>query len=703
MRSCSWLHPYSRALLLITLLITGTCAAGQIDIHGPAGSVAFGFYVIALPNGNVVVVDPNATVGGLSFAGAVYLYRPDGTLVSTLVGGTQGDSIGAAVGQAHIVVLKNGNFVVPSPYWQNTPGSQAGAVTFADANTGWGTGDTAVVSALNSLVGSQISDMVGSQGVTALSDGNYVVSSPNWANAGTAAVGAATWGSGTVGVSGAVGVLNSLTGTAASDQVGYGVTALTNGHYVVSSSGWNGARGAATWISGGGVTADTVSASNSLVGSTAFDGVGARIVALTNGNYVVASSNWNGGLGAATWVNGSNGQPNGAVSAGNSLTGTLTTDTVSSDGVTALTNGNYIVASSNWNNTAGAATWGNGNGGTVGSIPSNPSIVGSAANDYVGYYGAVALSNGNYAVNSPYWNGNRGAVTWGNGATGTNATVASGNSLIGSAADDGVGSQIVALTNGNYVVGSPAWSGNIGAVTWSNGANGNPKGAVAVGNSLHGSSANDTVGSYLVALTNGNYVAFTSSWNGGRGAATWGIGSAATTGAVSSGNSLVGSAANDAVGSNVIALSNGNYAVTGAYWDNGVATDAGAFTWGNGKTGTKGAVSTSNSVYGQLINDYVGNGNLKAFAYGIYAVQSGNWSDNGVFQGGAVTALLGDKAYPGPITSNNSVFGGFVSGGGSMSFDYSPARDLLVVGRPGDTIVTLRRVDVLFDDDFEQH
>src|SRR6185369_2504510 len=164
------------------------------------------------------------------------------------------------------------------------------------------------------------------------------------------------------------------TGTAASDQVGYGVTALTNGHYVVSSSGWNGARGAATWISGGGVTADTVSASNSLVGSTAFDGVGARIVALTNGNYVVASSNWNGGLGAATWVNGSNGQPNGAVSAGNSLTGTLTTDTVSSDGVTALTNGNYVVASSKWNNTAGAATWGNGNGGTVGSIPSNPSI-----------------------------------------------------------------------------------------------------------------------------------------------------------------------------------------------------------------------------------------------------------------------------------------------------------------------------------------
>ena len=46
-----------------------------------------------------------------------------------------------------------------------------------------------------------------------------------------------TWGSGTTGVSGVVSSGNSLAGSTASDQVGgSGITALTNGNYVVSSS-----------------------------------------------------------------------------------------------------------------------------------------------------------------------------------------------------------------------------------------------------------------------------------------------------------------------------------------------------------------------------------------------------------------------------------------------------------------------------------
>ena len=43
-----------------------------------------------------------------------------------------------------------------------------------------------------------------------------------------------TWGSGTTGVSGAVSAANSLVGTTANDFVGsFGVTALSNGNYVV--------------------------------------------------------------------------------------------------------------------------------------------------------------------------------------------------------------------------------------------------------------------------------------------------------------------------------------------------------------------------------------------------------------------------------------------------------------------------------------
>ena len=43
-------------------------------------------------------------------------------------------------------------------------------------------GITGAVSAANSLVGSTAGDQVGYDGVTALSNGNYVVSSPDWDN-----------------------------------------------------------------------------------------------------------------------------------------------------------------------------------------------------------------------------------------------------------------------------------------------------------------------------------------------------------------------------------------------------------------------------------------------------------------------------------------------------------------------------------------
>ena len=52
-----------------------------------------------------------------------------------------------------------------------------------------------------------------------------------------------------------------------------------------------------------------------------------------------------------------------------------------------------------------------------------------------------------------------------------------------------------------------------------------------------------------------------------------------------------------------MALSNGNYVVRSAYWDNGAATNAGAVTWGSGTTGVSGVVSSSNSLVGSTSND----------------------------------------------------------------------------------------------------
>jgi len=173
------------------------------------------------------------------------------------------------------------------------------------------------------------------------------------------------------------------------------------------------------------------------------------------------------------------------------------------DEVVVLHNGNVVV--DNYHDDFG----GTGAGavylfdGLSGALSS--SLVGSHPNDRLDSLGVIPLSNGNYVVDSPYWNGNRGAVTWGNGSTGVSGTVSDTNSLVGSNPGDLVGglqyyepqdsvySDVTLLSTGNYVVGSPSWNGNRGAVTWGNGSTG-VSGIVSDANSLVGSDPGDQVG-----------------------------------------------------------------------------------------------------------------------------------------------------------------------------------------------------------------
>jgi hypothetical protein len=192
-----------------------------------------------------------------------------------------------------------------------------------------------------------------------------------------------------------------------------------------------------------------------------------------------------------------------------------------------LTNGNYVVGSSNWNNNTGAATWGNGSTGVSGTISSTNSLIGSSANDFVSSHEITALTNGNYVVSSPNWdNGsitNGGAATWGNGSTGVRGVVSSTNSLVGSTANDRVGgggisyfNKFTALSNGNYVVISPSWDNgtitDVGAATWGNGTKG-ISGIVSTVNSLTGSATNDFEALTVKGLSNGNYVVSSGSWD----------------------------------------------------------------------------------------------------------------------------------------------------------------------------------------------
>jgi filamentous hemagglutinin family protein len=660
------------------------------ELHGSGG-------VTVLSSGNIVVASPQDSFAATN-AGAVYLYNgTTGGLISSLRGGSANDLVGGSPGGVNdgITALSNGNFVVKSTQWNNGAATLAGAVT-------WGSGTNGVsglVSAANSLVGTTANDAVGSFGVTALSNGNYLVNSPNWSNGSAKEAGAVTWGSGASGVRGVVSAGNSLVGSSASDHVGSefqfsGIRVLSNGNYLVKSRTWNNGgtvanAGAVTWGSGAAGVRGLVSAGNSLVGSTEGDFIGG-VTELANGNYVVSSADWSNGTatraGAVTWGSGTSGVT-GVVSAANSLVGSTADDAVGVSGVIPLSNGNYLVTSPLWNNgsatRAGAVTWGSGTVGVRGVVSAANSLVGSTGIDSVGgifSLGSISLlPDSNYLVVTPNWNNggivpNAGAVTWGSGVSGVSGVISAANSLVGATANDLVGQNsdgrrldtgITVLTNGNYVVNSSNWNNGAalgaGAVTWGSGASG-AIGVVSAANSLVGTATNDSVGSGgVTALKNGNYVVSSHTWtNGGTaanvGAVTWGSGVIGAKGPVNVANSLVGSSANDFIGG-VTELTNGNYVVTSSHWSNGPIQFAGAATWGSGTTGVAGAVSAANSLVGTQFLDVVGFDAVKPLTNGNYIVISPFWSNGSATRAGAVTWGAGTTGVTGAVSAANSLVG----------------------------------------------
>jgi hypothetical protein len=410
-------------------------ATGAIDAAGPAA----GGFIEMSGNGNL-------SYGGSADAGAPSGMR--GTLLLDLKNITisaapagvfpQFDLIdphptaGGDFGTAitGLKVLSNGNVVVTNPN-DDFGGLNAGAAYLFDGSSG---------ALISSLVGSNPGDQVGLYGVTPLSNGNFVIDSPFW----NQHRGAATWADGSTGLSGAVYDANSLVGTNPNDDVGLGnavalmpgLVALSNGNYLVPSPYWNGRRGAVTWANGSTGIAGIVSDANSLVGSNPGDMIGARDTLLSNGNYVASSSSWNGQRGAVTWGDATMGI-RGVVSDTNSLVGGNSEDQVGR--VIPLSNGNYLVQSESWNDGRGAITWGNGNTGTSGPVSDANSLVGSTPGDEVGLElgptSVVELSSGNYVVRSPYWNDHRGAETWVSGTTGQTldgvGAITPQNSLIG--------------------------------------------------------------------------------------------------------------------------------------------------------------------------------------------------------------------------------------------------------------------------------
>ena len=666
-------------LLVFSVLFFNSEVFGQrVEIDGPAGSGDFGLRTVVLTNGNYVLADPFYDEGGVNDRGAVYLYNGlTHQVISTLKGSTTSDRVGY-----DIEPLANGNFVVISPDWNNGSVVDAGAVTWCDGTTGL----NGLVSSTNSLVGSTNGDKIGYgtsnpadfENVIGLPNGNYVVISSIWNNGVNTVAGAVTFCSGTTGLVGNVSVTNSLVGSHTNDKVGNrGIKVLSNGNYVVSSIEWSGGGtffvGAVTWGSGSAGVTGIVSSLNSFTGSVASDLLGS-ITPLSNGNYIISSTQCdiNGitNSGAVVWANGATGIV-GSISSLNCLYGTTANDGVGI--VYALTNGNYVVVSSYFDKggfiDAGAVTWADGTAASTGPISTSNSLTGLSTSDYIGQSGIVALPDGNNIVCSDSWdNGaiiDAGAVTWANGTTPLTGNVTTANSLVGATPNDKIGSQrATILSNGNYVIRSSNWGGNKGAVTWCDKSI-PPIGIVTATNSLTGANTNDQLGNVVTALTNGNYVVGCRSWDNGAivnvGSVTWCDGTMATTGQVTVTNSIVGTIANDNVGSLIVPLSNGHYVIASSQADINGVTDAGAVTWCNGTLPTTGTVSSTNSFIGTTTSDGIGT-SVFPMPGGNYLIVSPLWdgiNPNGAFTTNvsAITLCDGNATTTGTVTACNSVKG----------------------------------------------
>lgn len=471
--------------------------------------------------------------------------------------------------------------------------------------------------------------------VNALPNGNVVISKP------TDNFGAMESGSVFLYNGANQALISFLYGETAMDHVGSGVKILTNGNYAVQSPEWRNTvamvnmAGAATWRDAAGSPTEAVSTSNSIYGTHFNDRVSvSSIYPLTNGNAVIASGAWNGGLGAATLMNGLNGtDANGvfaAVSTSNSITGAAA-DGVAGQGVEVLKNGNGVILTISWGTSRGAATWINGTTGQdgnmmFGTVGVGNSIVGNNPGDLFGATNAAFEDpvGGHCMIGSFAWQGFAGTdmftgiATWMNGTNGQSATgygpINPLNSIFGTFPFQFAGN-IWPLANGHGLITSVNWGAMMGtmegAVTWVDGTTGQSVtgfGPITAMNSITGM-AGDQIGTGGVAsLPTGNAIIGSPQWNGTRGAVTWVPGDGTGMGGtVTAANSVTGANAGDLIGNSIYLLTNGNVIAGNGAWDGG----RGAATWINGVNGTDafgvyGTVSAANSIVGTLPTDNVG-------------------------------------------------------------------------------------------------
>lgn len=349
-------------------LIDGTTGA-QIGIT-IAGDVFFDAVgaggVTPLTNGNYVILSILDDVGGVVDAGSMMLVNgATGVQIgATIAGDVLSDQLGFGLSEA----LSNGNFVFGSQFDDEGGIVDAGSVRLIDGTTGLQIGAT--------FAGNTASEQAGL--VTAIDNGNYVITSPFADVGGTVDVGTVQLMNGTTGVQ----IGATIEGDVANDQLGFGsVVGLANDNYLISSvnDDVGGVVDAGSVMLVNGATG--VQIGTTIAGDAAGDQLGlGTVVVLENNNFVLGSSLDNEGgfsdAGSARLIDGTTGMQIGATLAGNT-----DGDQLGNLDIVPLANSSYVLLSSLDDEggvvDAGSARLVNGvTGAQIGTA-----IVGGAAND----------------------------------------------------------------------------------------------------------------------------------------------------------------------------------------------------------------------------------------------------------------------------------------------------------------------------------
>ena len=456
----------------------------------PGAGDEFGQLVVILSNGNIVVSDPNDSSVAAN-NGAVHLYNP---VTQMLIASIYGDDANDQFGLGSITALANGNFVLATPV-DNLPGAAgAGTVRLINGVSGAQIGST--------IAGDDPADGMGFI-VTALANDNFVIAAPLDDLPGLADAGSVRLVNGTTGLEIPGGL---ITGDDMSDSLGSGgITALSNNNFVIASpfdtvSGVL-LAGSVRLVDG---TVGT-QLGTAIAGDNPGDSIGiSGAIALPNGNYVIGTPSDDEGAvnnGSVRLVDGILGTQIGMEIVGDG----------GDDGfgfVTALANSNYVlgapfddVAPGPVVNAGSVRLVSGVNGLEIGMI------AGDTVNDQLGFGDTIALGNNNFVVASILDNEgliDNGSVRLVSGVTGLEIDMIAGDDN-----DDQLGlsvTGVTALANDNYVIASQLDDSGLadnGSVRLVDGMTG----TLVVGGTITGSTANDQLGSGgVTALANNDYV-----------------------------------------------------------------------------------------------------------------------------------------------------------------------------------------------------